>query len=113
MLPIFGLTVAGRTILSVGSRLLALVCVCLPELAMEGAVWSVAEECGDAKLELCRAFMLVPGPLQTVQRAEFWGAIISLQAYWLCHLGIDNLSVAGSIGRLLDRGCLAKPLPFW
>ena len=42
------------------------------ELAFEGAVWGVAEEYGDARLEWCRVFMPVPGPLQTVQRAEFW-----------------------------------------
>ena len=34
-----------------------------------------------------------------------------LQAYWPCHLGIDNLNVVRSIGRLLDADCLAKPLP--
>ena len=49
--------------------------------------------------------------LQTVQRAEFWGAIVAMQAYWPCHLGIDNLNVARTIGRLLDKGCLVKPLP--
>ena len=83
-----------------------------PALAMDGAVWGVAEESGDATLERCRALMPVPGPLQSVQRAEFWGAIIALQAYWPSHLGIDNLNVARSIGRLLDHGCLAKPLQF-
>ena len=82
-----------------------------PELAFDGAVWSVAEEDGDARLERCRAFMPVPGVMHTVQRAEFWCAILSLQSYWPCHLGIDNLNVARSIGRLLDRGCLIKPLP--
>ena len=54
--------------------------------------------------------MPVPGVMQTVQRAEFWGAIVALQAYWPCHLGIDNLNVVRSIGRILDLGCLAKPL---
>ena len=49
--------------------------------------------------------------MQTVQRAEFWGVIVALQAYWPCHLGIDNLNVVRSIGRLLDADCLAKPLP--
>ena len=34
-----------------------------------------------------------------------------MQAYWPCHLGIDNLNVARSIGRLLDYGSLDKPLP--
>ena len=46
-----------------------------PEEAFRGAIWSTAEEYGDARLDRCRAFMPVPGPLQTVQRAEFWGAI--------------------------------------
>ena len=80
------------------------------ELAFEGSVWGVAEEYGDARLERCRAFMPVPGIMQTVQRAEFWGAIVAMQAYWPCHLGIDNLNVARTKGRLLDRDCLAKPL---
>ena len=81
------------------------------ELAFDGLIWRTAEEYGDARLERCRAFLSVPGVMQTVQRAEFWGAIVALQAYWLCHLGIDNLNVARSIGRLLDHDCLGKPLP--
>ena len=81
------------------------------ELAFEGSVWGTAEEYGDAQLERCRAFMPVPGVMQTVQRAEFWGAILAMQAYWPCHLGIDDLDVARSIGRLLDYGSLVKPLP--
>ena len=31
-----------------------------PDLAMESAVWGVAEEYGDARLERCRAFMPAP-----------------------------------------------------
>ena len=58
---------------------------------------------GDARLELCRAFLPVPGVMKTVQCAEFWGAI--------CHLVIDNLNVTRSIGRLLDHDSLVKPLP--
>ena len=42
---------------------------------------------------------------------SFRGAIIALKAYRPCHLSIDNLDVAWSIGRLLDRGCLIKALP--
>ena len=80
------------------------------EVAFDHSVWGTVEEYGDARLERCRAFLPVPGVLQTVQRAEFWGAIVALQAYWPCHLGIDNLNVARSIGRLLDHGSLNKPL---
>ena len=39
------------------------------------------------------------------------GAIVAMQAYWPCHLGIDNLNVASTIGRLLDNDSLVKPLP--
>ena len=92
--------------------MLVLVFICLlQELAYEGSVWGTAEEYGDARLERRRAFLPVPGVLQTVQRAEFWGAILALQAYWPCNLGIDNLNVARSIGRLLDHDSLVKPLP--
>ena len=81
------------------------------EVAFDHSVWGTVEEYGDARLERCRAFLPVPVVLQTVQRAEFWGAIVALQAYWPCHLGIDNLNVVRSIGCLLDADCLAKPLP--
>ena len=81
------------------------------ELAFDGSVWGTAEEYGDARLDRCRAFVPVSGVMQTVQRAEFWGAIAALQAYWPCHLGIDHLYVARTIGRLLVKDCLVKPLP--
>ena len=81
------------------------------EIAFDGLVWGTAEEYGDARLDRCRAFLPVRWVMQTVQRAEFWGAVVALQAYWPCHLGIDNLNVVRSIGRLLDADCLAKPLP--
>ena len=54
-----------------------------PEQAMGGSVWGVAEEYGDARLDQCRAFMPVPGILQTVQRAELWGAIVALSGSWI------------------------------
>ena len=34
-----------------------------------------------------------------------------MQAHWPCHLGIDNLNVARTLGRLLDRDHLVRPLP--
>ena len=55
--------------------------------------------------------MQVPGPLQTVQRAEFWCTILALQAFWPGHLGVDNLNPVQSIARLLDHGSLSRPLP--
>ena len=80
-------------------------------LAFEGSVWRTAKEYGDARLECCSALMPVPGVLQTVQWAEFLGAILAMQANSPCHLSIDNLNVARSTSRLLDCGSLVKPLP--
>ena len=98
-------SVGGFEVAGAGVYLLA------SELAFDGSVWRTAEEYGDAGLERCRAFMPVPGVMQTVQRAEFLGAIIAMQAYRPCHLGIDNLNVAWSLHRLLDRDSFGRPLP--
>ena len=38
-------------------------------------------------------FSSIPGPLQTVQRAELWRVILSLQAFFPVYIGIDNLNV--------------------
>ena len=69
--------VAGLiTLLLVGLNLLVLVFIyLLLKLLLKVSVWGTAEEYGDARLERCRASMPVPGVMQTVQRAEFWGAI--------------------------------------
>ena len=50
----------------------------------------------------CRAFVSVPGPLQTVQRAELWGVILALQSSQAVNVGVDNLGVVRHVGRLLD-----------
>ena len=36
----------------------------------------------------CRGFISVPGPLQSVQRAEMWGVILALQSSGATHLGL-------------------------
>ena len=53
----------------------------------------------------CAGFCSVPGPLQSVQRAEMWGFIFALQTSRAVHLGVDNLGVVRHVGRLLD-GCM-------
>ena len=58
----------------------------------------------------CRAFVSVPGPLQTVQRAELLGVILALQSDKAVHVGVDNLGVVRHIGRLLDG--LPPSVPF-
>ena len=52
----------------------------------------------------CRGFCSVPGPLQSVQRAEMWGVTLALQTSRAVHLGVDNLGVVRHVGRLLS-GC--------
>ena len=46
-------------------------------------------------------FTSISGPLQTVQRAEYWSVIITLQAFLGTRAGIDNLR---EVARLLHRG---------
>ena len=50
----------------------------------------------------CRGYHSVPGPLQSVQRAEFWSIILALQAADAVHFGSDNLGVVRHVGRLSD-----------
>ena len=45
----------------------------------------------DPNIASCRGFCSVPGPLQSVQRAEMWGVILALQTSRAVHLGVDNL----------------------
>ena len=64
----------------------------------------------DPNATSCRGFCSVPGPLQSVQRAEMWRVILALQTSRAVHLGVDNLGVVRHVGRLLD-GCRG-PVPF-
>ena len=63
----------------------------------------------DAVAGACRGFCSVPGPLQSVQRAEFWGVILALRADCGVHLGVDILSVVRHVGRLLDGKTASRP----
>ena len=57
----------------------------------------------------CRGFLSVPGPLQSVQRAELWVVILALQTSRAVHLGVDNLGVVRHVGRLLSGCRRSKP----
>ena len=57
----------------------------------------------------CRSYCSVLGPLQTVQRAEFWCVVLALQASDATHLGVDNLNVVRQVGRLLDGVRSSRP----
>ena len=63
----------------------------------------------DAVVTACRGFCSVPGPLQSVQRGEFWDVILALQANDGVHLGFDNLGVVRHVGRILDDKPASRP----
>ena len=69
------------------------------------------DEIGSAPglVDSCSSFCSVPGPLQTVQRTEFWEVILALQALDAVHLGVDNLNVVRQVGRLLDGADSSRP----
>ena len=64
----------------------------------------------EGNVQSCRGFCSVPGPLQSVQRAEMWGVILALQSSGAVHLGVDNLGVVRHVNRLLDGH--PGPIPF-
>ena len=64
---------------------------------------------GNQTVARCRGYCSVPGPLQSVQRAELWGVIIALQASCGVHLGVDNLNVVRILGRMLDGDLGPQP----
>ena len=79
----------------------------LTNLNISGGVVGVGHVDGirpDQDQASCRGFCSVPGPLQSVQRADMWGVILALQTSRAVHLGVDNLGVVRHVGRLLI-GC--------
>ena len=63
----------------------------------------------DGAGEACRLYCSVPGPLQTVQRAEIWGVLVALQGCIRVHVGVDNLNVVRHVSRIIDGRCSSKP----
>ena len=68
-----------------------------------------SDDQGNQAVASCREYCSVPGPLQTVQRAELWGVILALQASCGVHLGVDNLNVVRHVGRMLDDNLGTQP----
>ena len=61
--------------------------------------------------EGCRLFCSVPGPLQSVQRAELWGVILALQACTPVFVGVDNKNVVDHVSHLLSAKWRGRPFP--
>ena len=74
----------------------------LPGQAWRHPQWEHLDRSADRMRNSCRGSGFVLGPLQTVERAEFSGVLLALQASDAIHLGVDNLYVVRQVGRLLD-----------
>ena len=60
-------------------------------------------------VERCSFYSSLPGPFQTVQRAELCGVIFALQATTPIHLGVDNLNVVRYVSRVLSGTSCGRP----
>ena len=64
----------------------------------------------DGAGETCRLYCSVPGPLQTVQRAEIWGVLVALQGHVRTHNGVDNLNVVNHVSGIIAGRLVGRPL---
>ena len=61
--------------------------------------------------ERCWMYCSVPGPLQTVQRAEIWRVLVALQGQIALHVGVDNLNVVNHLSSLISGRWSGRPFP--
>ena len=64
-----------------------------PAIIFDSNHWGYAQDLDDPHEGSSHIFSGVLGPIQSVQRAEYWVVILALQAYSGIHIGIDNLNV--------------------
>ena len=77
----------------------------------EGDAWIQVQECGTNVPDKIRICMVLPMPLQMVQRAEIvMERFKTFRPSFPTYRGIVSLCVVNHIGRLLDEG-EGKPLP--
>ena len=60
-------------------------------------------------VERCTLYSSLPGPLQSVERAEMWSVVLALQAAHAVHLRVDNLNVVRHVSRMLAGWSGARP----
>ena len=82
-----------------------------PAIIFDSHHWGHAQDLDDPHEGSSHIFSGIPGPIQSVQRAEYWGVILALQAYSGIHIGIDNLNVLRGVASLLSRNVPRTPLP--
>ena len=82
-----------------------------PAIIFDSHHWGHAQDLDDPHEGSSHIFSSVLGPIQSVQRAEYWGVILALQAYSGIHIGIDNLNVLRGVAALLSHKVPRSPLP--
>ena len=82
-----------------------------PVIIFDSHHWGHAQDLDDPHEGSSHIFSGVPGPIQSVQRAEYWGVILALQAYSGIHIGIDNMNVLRGVAALLSHGAPRSLLP--
>ena len=82
-----------------------------PAIIFDSHHWGHAQDLDDPHEGSSHIFSGVLGPIQSVQRAEYWGVILALQAYSGIHIGIDNMNVLGGVAALLSHRVPRSPLP--
>ena len=82
-----------------------------PAIVFDSSYWGHAQDLDDLHEGSSHIFSGIPGPIQSVQRAEYWGVILALQAYSGVHIGIDNLNVLRGVAALLSHRLPRSPLP--
>ena len=73
-----------------------------PSFIFDSHHWGHAQDLDDPHEGSSHIFSGVPGPIQSVQRAEYWCVILALQAYSGIHIGIDNMNVLRGVAGLLS-----------
>ena len=82
-----------------------------PAIIFDSNHWGYAQDLDVPHEGSSHIFSGVLGPVQSVQRAEYWGVILALQAYSGIHIGIDNMNVLRGVAALLSQGVTRTPLP--
>ena len=80
-----------------------------PAFVFDSHTWGHAQDLDDPHEGSSHIFSGIPGPIQSVQRAEYWGVILALQAYSGVHIGIDNLNVLRGVAALLSHNVPRSP----
>ena len=61
--------------------------------------------------ERCRLYCSIPGPLQSVQRAQIWGVLVALQGRADMQVGVDNLNVVYHVSSLIANRWIGRLFP--